>query len=307
METNVAIIGSGPAGYTAALYAARANLNPTMIMGDLVGGQLLYTHQIENFPALQRTSGLTLIDAFQEQIKPLPMQIVYENVVAVDFKAQPFLLRLSNGENLTAKSVIICCGASPKWLGVSGEDAFKGRGISVCATCDGFFYRGKDVMVIGSGNTALYEALFLSSTANRVFLLSRESELGGEVNLRQQVKANPNITVIPQSVAISFEGDKKLRQVWIKNTRTLEVQKIDIDGVFVAIGQAPNTKMFVGQLDMDSDGYLITDCHTRQTSVPGVFAAGDVQERVFRQAIIACGSGAIAALGAEKYLISKKS
>lgn len=307
MHTKIAIIGSGPAGYTAAIYAARSNLNPLMIMGHLVGGQLLYTHKIENFPGVENTGGMDLIDSFERQSTNLNVQKVFENVTSVNFKEKPFLLELSNGDNLTCDSVVICTGASPKWLGIPGEEKFKGNGISVCATCDGFFYRGKDVMVIGGGNTALYEALFLSTIARHVLLINKDTDLGGETSLREQVKANYKIEVMNETIATAFEGETKLQSVWLKNTRTLEVQKIDVDGVFVAIGQYPNTQMFKGQLQMSADGYLLTDCHTRQTSQEGIFAAGDVQEKVFRQAIIACGSGAIAALGAEKYLMRKKS
>lgn len=307
MHTNVAIIGSGPAGYTASIYAARSNLSPVMVMGNLVGGQLLYTHKIENFPGVNTSSGLDLIDSFQKQASALGVQMIYENVIGVDFNAEPFLLQLSGGQNLTADSVIIACGASPKWLDVKGEDKFKGKGISVCATCDGFFYRRKDVMVIGGGNTALYEAVFLSGFVNHIFLVNREKDFSGEYTLKQQVKNNPKIQILNESVITSFEGDDKLQSAWIKNVRTLEVQKVDIDGVFVAIGQKPNTKLFAGQLATDENGYLITDCYTKQTSKPGVFAAGDVQEKLFRQAIVACGSGAVAALSAEKYLQQKKS
>ncbi|MBP5534863.1 MAG: thioredoxin-disulfide reductase [Alphaproteobacteria bacterium] len=306
MHTKTAIIGSGPAGYTAAIYAARSNLNPIMIMGNLVGGQLLYTHKIENFPGFEDNSGIALVDIFQNQIKQLGVQTLNENVVSVNFKEQPFLLQLSDGNNLTAESVIICTGASPKWLGITGEEKFKGKGISICATCDGFFYRNKSVAVIGGGNTALYEALFLSTLTNHVMIINRETQLSGEVGLRQQVLNNPKIEVINETMPLSFEGDTRLEQIYVKNIRTLEVQYISVDGVFVAIGQNPNTQMFAGQLDMDENGYLITDNQTRQTSVLGIFAAGDVQEKVFRQAIIACGSGAIAALSVEKYLMTKK-
>ena len=307
MNTNVAIIGSGPAGYTAAIYTARSNLSPVMVMGSLVGGQLLYTHKIENFPGFDSSSGLDLIDKFQKQASSLGVQMIYEDVIKVNFKEKPFSLDLSSGEILTADSVIIASGASPKWLGINGEDRFKGKGISVCATCDGFFYRGKDVMVIGGGNTALYEAAFLSTFVNHVFLVNRDVDFSGEYALKQQVKNNPKIQIMNETEPMFFEGDEKLKSVWIKNIRTLEVQKIDIEGAFVAIGQVPNTSLFSEQLDMDEAGYLITDCYTKQTSVAGVFAAGDVQEKLFRQAIIACGSGAVAALGVEKYLLQKKS
>ena len=307
MHTQVLIIGSGPAGYTAGIYAARSNLSPIMIMGNLVGGQLLYTHKIENFPGIDNTDALNLIDNFQKQAVNLSIQMIYENVINVNLKCKPFEIKLSSGVIITADSIIIASGASPKWLGIKGEENFKGKGISVCATCDGFFYKGKDVVVIGGGNTALYEAIFLSSLANHVFLVNRDIDLNGEYILKEKVKNNPKIQIINESVLTSFEGDERLRSVWIKNIRTLEVQKIDIEGAFIAIGQNPNTDLFKGQLQMDESGYLQTDSCTKQTSIEGIFAAGDVQEKMFRQAIIACGSGAVAALSAEKYLLQKKS
>ena len=307
MHTKLAIIGSGPAGYTASIYAARSNLSPMMIMGNLPGGQLLYTHQIENFPGFENVSGSDLIDSCYRQTEILNVKKVYEDVRSINLKSDPFVLNLTGNKKITAESIIIACGASPRWLNVKGEERFKGKGISVCATCDGYFYRGKDVVVIGGGNTALYETLFLSSFVNHIFLINKDRELSGEYNLKEQVRSNPKVQIIKDSTVTSFDGEEKLNSIWIKNIRTLEVQKIDVDGAFVAIGQVPNTALFSGQLKMDPDGYIVTDCYTKQTSVEGVFAAGDVQEKQFRQAIVACGTGAIAALSAEKYLLEKKS
>lgn len=300
MHTKTLIIGSGPAGYTAALYAARANLNPLMIMGDVAGGQLLYTHKIENFPGIQDISGSALIDVFHNQIEHLGVNVIYENVVSVDFQSKPFLCVLSNKEHVTADSVIIACGSKAKWLNIAGEEEFKGRGISVCATCDGFFYKGARVAVIGGGNTAMYESLFLSSVAQSVILINRTDTLTGEKSLCEKVLNNPKIQILNNTQVIRFLGQNKLTGIEIKAAFE-EESTLDIDGAFVAIGQVPQTEMFKGQIAIDSDGFILTDTHKR-TSVDGVFAAGDIQEKTYRQAVIACGSGAIAALSAEKYL-----
>ncbi|MBE6449720.1 MAG: thioredoxin-disulfide reductase [Alphaproteobacteria bacterium] len=305
MHFDVAIIGAGPAGYTAAIYASRANLNTVLITGNLDGGQLLYTHKIENFPGVPSISGPDLIQIFQQQAQNLKISIIFEKICSVNLKKTPFLLQLSDKTDITADSVIIACGATPKWLNIPSEEKFKGRGISVCATCDGYFYRQKDVVIAGGGNTALYEAIFLSSIAKHLTIVNLDSQLGGEFSLRKQVLNNPKIDIINESIITHFDGDKRLENIKIKNVKTAKEKTIKTDAVFIAIGQTPNTTLFKGQLEMDKDGYLITDCQTRQTSVKGVFAAGDVQEKTFRQAIIACGTGAIAALGAEKYLIKK--
>lgn len=306
MLSNVAIIGSGPAGYTAAIYAARSGLKPALITGELVGGQLLYTSHIQNFPGAQNVSGFDLVESFARQAQELGVQTINEKVTAIDVSSRPFSLQLSSDEELNANSIIIATGALPRWLNVEGEEQFKGKGISVCATCDGYFYKGQKVAVIGGGNTALYEALFLSTLAEKVVLINREAQLAGESSLRQEVQNNPKIEIMNETIVTSFTGSDVLTGIWLKNTRTLEVEHLGLDGAFVAIGQVPNTGLFQGLLDMDETGYIKVDHDTKQTSVAGIFAAGDVQERIFRQAIIACGSGAIAALSAEKYLLEKK-
>lgn len=305
MHSKVVIIGSGPAGYTAAIYAARANLNPIMIMGNMTGGQLLYTHKIENFPGVMNISGSELIDIFQKQIKELGVQTLYEEVVGVDLAQMPFLLNLSNGQNITSDSVIIACGAKARWLGIESEEKFKGHGISVCATCDGFFYKNAYVAVVGGGNTALYEALFLSSLAQKVLIINKNDALVGEKALINQVLNNSKIQVLNNTEVLKFNGENKLSDIDIKNTQTLEVQNLSVDGVFIAIGQIPQTDLFKTQVQVDDDGYILTN-DKKETSVRGVFAAGDIQEKFFRQAIVACSSGAIAAMSAEKYLIDVK-
>lgn len=302
-QHNVIILGSGPAGYTAALYAARAGLQPTLVTGELIGGQLVYTHKIENFPGFVSTSGLDLVDIFKQQVTELNVPFIYEKATAVNVHERPFSVTLTNGQVLNTHSLIIATGSSPKWLDVTGADRFKGSGISICATCDGVFYRGKTVAVIGGGNTALYEALFLASLAEKVFIINQSPSFQSEHGLQDNLHAQKNIEVLYNTQVLSFEGTDNLTSMQVKNTQTQELENISIDGAFIAIGQTPNTEIFREQLDMDEAGYLITDCHTRETSVQGVFAAGDVQEPQFRQAIISCGSGAIAAMSAEKYLI----
>ena len=299
MHAKTVIIGSGPAGYTAALYAARANLSPVMIMGNCAGGQLLYTHKIENFPGFTDISGSALIDIFHAQAEQLHVSMIYEKVEKVDLAQTPFLLYLSDKKCLTASSVIIACGAEAKWLNVPGENQFKGHGISVCATCDGYFYKNAKVAVIGGGNTALYEALFLSSLAQHVSIINKGDHLIGENTLIKKVLDTPNITVLNNSEVVEFTGTGKLSGIRIKQSQT--IKNIPISGAFIAIGQKPVTDLFCEQIRLDADGFIVTD-EAKQTSVAGVFAAGDVQEKHFRQAIVACASGAVAALSAEKYL-----
>ena len=215
-----------------------------MIMGDMAGGQLLYTHKIENFPGVMNISGTELIDIFQKQIEELNVSTVFENVVSVNFMQKPFLLNLSNGQNITADSVIIACGAKAKWLGIDGEEKFKGHGISVCATCDGFFYKNAYVAVVGGGNTALYESLFLSSIAEKVLMINRNESLSGEAALIQKVMNNPKIEIMNETEVLKFNGNDKLCGLEVKNIRTQEIQTLDIDGAFIAIGQNPQTDLF---------------------------------------------------------------
>ncbi len=303
-DYNVIVLGSGPAGYTAALYAARAGLEPVIIAGPLLGGQLVYTHQIENYPGFPNVPGMDLVDIFKKQVEDLGVQIIYEIAKKVDVRKNPFLVTMSNGIQLSSKSLIIATGSSPKWLEAEGEERFKGKGISICATCDGFFYRNKKVAIIGGSNTALYEALFMAKLAKEVIIVNREASFKGEKMLQEQVKKHSNIQILWNTEVLSFDGDEKLTKLKVRNNQTQELEEIAIDGVFEAIGQKPNSDLFLNQLEIDEYGYIKTNHDTRQTSVPGIFAAGDVQEPFFRQAIVACGAGAVAALGAEKYLLS---
>lgn len=304
MHSQVLIIGSGPAGYTAALYAARAGFQTTMFMGAAAGGQLMWTHEVENYPGHMRISGIDLIDIFQEQVKAVHVQMIYESVTSVNLSNRPFSLKTDMGIDWTADALIIATGSTAKWLQATGEDRFKGHGISVCATCDGFFYRNKKVAVIGGGNSAAYEALFLAQIAQNVLLIHNKKTLNAEKNLTDKLLANPKIIPYWNSEVTEFIGDGRLQAIQIRDITTNNKTTLPVDGVFEAIGHTPNTDLFKGQIDIDANGYIVTDCFNRQTSVPGVFACGDVQEPIYHQAIIAAGSGCMAALGAEKFLMS---
>lgn len=304
MHSQVLIIGSGPAGYTAALYAARAGFQTTMFMGTAAGGQLMWTHEVENYPGHMRISGIDLIDIFQEQVKAVHVQMIYESVTSVNLSNRPFSLKTDMGIDWTADALIIATGSTAKWLQATGEDRFKGHGISVCATCDGFFYRNKKVAVIGGGNSAAYEALFLAQIAQNVLLIHNKKALNAEKNLTDKLLANPKIIPYWNGEVTEFIGDGRLQAIQIRDITTNNKTTLPVDGVFEAIGHTPNTDLFKGQIDIDANGYIVTDCFNRQTSVPGVFACGDVQEPIYHQAIISAGSGCMAALGAEKFLMS---
>lgn len=303
MHSQVLIIGSGPAGYTAAVYAARAGLQSTMLMGSAPGGQLMLTHDVENYPGFSRISGFDLVDALHKQAESVGVKMVYESVTTADLSQRPFVLKTDMGVDWSADALIIATGSSARWLQVPGEETFKGRGISVCATCDGFFYRNKKVAVVGGGNSAVYEALFLAQTAESVALIHRHNTLTAEKKLVDQLITHPKITPYWDTTVTEFIGDNKLQALKMRNLTTNTLTTLPVDGVFEAIGHIPNTYLFQGQLDIDSNGYIITNCFNRQTSVPGVFACGDVQEPVYRQAVIAAGTGCVAALGAEKFLL----
>lgn len=302
---DVVILGAGAAGYTSAIYAARAGLNLLLVAGPMKGGQLLYTHHIQNFPAFTGISGLDLVDKLEEQVRSLNVPIENETATNVDFNQRPFTITLSNQNQVWADSLIVATGSNPRWLGIPTEDKFKGQGISVCATCDGYFYKNKTVVVIGGGNTALYEALFLTSFAEHIYIINRDDKFTGERKLTQDVLSNNKISVYFNSEVVRFDGDKKLSSVVIKNNKLEEEKTLNVDGAFVAIGYAPNSQLFNGKLALTEGGYIQTN-EKKETSVSGVFAAGDVQEPIFKQAIIACGSGAMAAMSAERYLSGKK-
>lgn len=303
MQTQILILGSGPAGCTAAFYAAEAGFKTTLLMGICPGGQLILTDEIDNFPAQLGVSGLDLSDKLIEQAQKAGTQLIYEQAEEVYFDRYPFIVRTNTGTKISADSLIIATGASAKWLDIEGESRLIGHGISICATCDGPLFKDKQVAVIGGGNSAIYEALFLSKLCRKVFLIYTEKKLHAEHSLIQKMQRKSNIEQMPETEVLSFEGEKKLTDIVIKNKKTNLVTKIPISGVFEAIGRIPNTQLFYKQLKLSSDGYIITNTDTLETSIRGIFACGDVQEQSYRQAVIAAAAGCRAALSAKHFLI----
>ncbi len=305
-NSKVLIIGSGAAGYTAAVYAARANRRPILVKGLQPGGQLTITTDVENYPGFaDPVQGPWLMEQMQKQAENVGTAMFDDTIVAADFGARPFALTGDSGALYTGDTVIICTGASARWLGLDSEERFKGFGVSACATCDGFFFRDKAVAVVGGGNTAAEEALFLTNFATQVTLIHRRDALRTDKILQDRLFANDKIRVVWDSVVeeILGSGDPSgVTGVRIKNVKTGEVTDIAVHGVFIAIGHTPNTQVFKGQLEMDSAGYIITGPDSTATNVSGVFAAGDVQDRLFRQAVTAAGTGCMGALEAERFL-----
>lgn len=305
-KTKLLIIGSGPAGYTAAIYGARAGLEPLLVSGPQPGGQLTLTTDVENFPGFpQAVNGTELTDLMRQQAENVKARLVTDIITDVDFSSRPFICRGDSGDTYIADSVIIATGASARWLGLESEDKFRGFGVSACATCDGFFYRGRNVAVIGGGNTAVDEALYLTNFAASVTLIHRRDSLRADKAMQQKVQNNPKVHILWDSVVTSFNGSDQppaLTGLTVKNVKTDQESELKVDGAFIAIGHHPNTELFKGKLDMTPEGYIITRPGTSKTSVEGVFAAGDVQDSTYRQAVVAAGSGCIAALDAEKFL-----
>ena len=303
-ETNsVVIIGSGPAGYTAAIYAARANLNPILISGLQPGGQLTITTDVENYPGYEDPiQGPWLMEQMQKQSIAVGTKIINSQVIQVDLKNKIKKIFLDNGDIIETKTVIICTGAQARWLGLENENKFKGHGLSACATCDGFFFKDKVVAVIGGGNSAAEESLFLTKFASKVLLIHRRDKLRAEKILQDRLFKNHKIDLIWDSEIKSFNGEENLNSIDVRNLKTNEISNILVDGVFVAIGHDPATSLFKDQLKMDENGYIVTKPDSTQTSIEGVFAAGDVKDKVYRQAITAAGMGCMAALEVEKYL-----
>ena len=305
-HTRVLIIGAGPAGYTAAIYAARANMNPILVAGMQPGGQLTITTDVENYPGFADViQGPWLMEQMEAQARHVGTIVAHDIITEVDFSHRPFRCQADSGDVYTADAVIIATGAQARWLGLESEQALQGRGVSACATCDGFFYRGKTVAVIGGGNTAVEEALFLTHHADHVILVHRRDALRAEAILRERLFANRKISVVWNKVVKEILGGgvpEVVTGVRLTDTRTGEASELPVDGVFIAIGHTPTTEIFRGQVTMDKDGYIQTVPGTTRTSVPGVFAAGDEQDKIFRQAVTAAGTGCMAALEAEKFL-----
>lgn len=305
-HAKLVIIGSGPAGYTAAIYAARAMLEPVLIQGLEPGGQLTITTDVENYPGFADViQGPWLMQQMEAQARHVGTNIINDYIVDVDFSKRPYTLKGDGGAIYTADSVIISTGAQARWLGLPSEEKFQGFGVSACATCDGFFYKDKHVMVIGGGNTAVEEALFLTNFASKVTLVHRRNALRSEKILQDRLLKHDKIEVIWDSVLEEVTGEEDPLSVTgakLKNVLTNEVRDHQVDGIFVAIGHAPATELFLGKLDMKPNNYIITKPDSTATSVEGVFAAGDVTDEIYRQAVTAAGMGCMAALEAEKYL-----
>ena len=305
---RVAIIGSGPAGWTAAIYAARAMLNPVVIAGLQPGGQLTITTDVENYPGFADViQGPWLMEQMQKQAEHVGTEVIHDIVVKADLSQRPFRLTLDSGTELLAETVIISTGAQAKWLGLESEAKYQGFGVSACATCDGFFYRGKQVVVVGGGNTAVEEALFLTNFASKVTVVHRRDEFRAEKILQDRLFAHPKIEVVwnhavDEILGVTENGGSNVTGVRLKHVGTGATQEIDADGVFIAIGHAPSSELFAGQLETKAGGYLVVKPGTTATAIEGVYAAGDVTDDVYRQAVTAAGMGCMAALEASRFL-----
>lgn len=316
-HTKALIVGSGPAGCTAAIYAARANLAPIMVRGLQPGGQLTITTDVENYPGFADViQGPWLMEQMEAQAKNVGTVIIDDTIESADLSKRPFTLKGDSGDTYTCDALIICTGASARWLGLESEQTFQGMGVSACATCDGFFYRGKEVAVIGGGNTAVEEALYLTNHATKVTLIHRRDALRSEKILQDRLLKNPKVEVIWDTVledilgntgggALALGGSLTppgVTGLKLKNVKTNAISEISVDGVFIAIGHTPNTALFKGQLDMDDNGYILTKPDSTATSLDGVYAAGDVQDHIYQQAVTAAGTGCMAALEVERFI-----
>jgi thioredoxin reductase (NADPH) len=310
LHTKVLIVGSGPAGYTASIYAARAGLEPLQVLGREPGGQLTITTDVENYPGFAESiQGPWLMDQMKAQAEHVGAKLVQDFVTDIDFSGRPYKAKTENGLEITTETVIIATGAKARWLGLESEFKFQGLGVSACATCDGFFFRNRKVAVVGGGNSAVEEALFLANMAEHVTLVHRRDSLRAEKIMQERLFAHEKIDVIWDSVvdevlgvAHGEEGIPGVTGLRLKNTKSGETSELSVDGMFVAIGHDPATELFKGKLDMDSDGYIRTSPDSTATNLPGVFAAGDVKDKIYRQAVTAAGMGCMAALEADRFL-----
>lgn len=306
LHTKVLIIGSGPAGCTAAVYAARAALSPIMVHGMQPGGQLTITTDVENYPGFADViQGPWLMEQMEKQAVNVGTRVIHDVITEVDLSQRPFVAKGDSGQIFTGDTLVISTGASARWLGLESEQKFQGFGVSACATCDGFFYRNRTVAVIGGGNTAAEEALYLTNHADKVYLIHRRDSLRAEKILQKRVFANEKIEMVWDHELTEVLGDEDplgVTGIRLKNTKSGDEQTLDVHGLFVAIGHNPNTGLFKGQLDMDDGGYITTEPGTVNTSIPGVFACGDVQDKHYQQAVTAAGTGCMAALDAEKFI-----
>lgn len=301
------ILGSGPAGYTAAIYAARADLHPVIYQGLQPGGQLTITTEVENFPGYpEGVQGPEMMVDLQKQAERFGTDVRWGMATSVDLSKRPFRVVVDEQKEVLAETLIIATGASARWLGLESEQRLNGFGVSACATCDGFFYKGLDVAVVGGGDTACEEAAYLSKLCKKVYLIHRRDELRASKTMQARVMKASNIEIIWDSVPKEVLGEKTVDGVLLENVKTAEISRLDVEGFFVAIGHTPNSAIFKGQLDMDNNGYLLTKPGTTKTNIPGVFAAGDVQDHVFRQAVTAAGTGCMAAIEAERFLADQE-
>jgi thioredoxin reductase (NADPH) len=302
-KTKCLIIGSGPAGYTAAIYASRANLHPILYQGIQPGGQLTITTEVENYPGYaEGVQGPEMMEHFEKQARRMGADIRYGIATKVDFSQKPFKVEIDEEKWIEADSVVLSTGASAKWLGLESEQRLNGNGVSACAVCDGFFFRGKEVAIVGAGDTAAEEALYLSKICSTVHMIVRKGEMRASMIMQERVIKTSNIVIYWHSETDEILGDKKVEAVRIKNNQTNETKEIPVSAFFVAIGHKPNSDIVKGIIDTDDAGYIITTPGTSKTNIEGVFAAGDVQDKIYRQAVTAAGSGCMAALDAERYL-----
>jgi len=305
-HTKVLILGSGPAGCTAAIYAARANLSPILVAGLQPGGQLTITTDIENFPGFaEPIQGPWLMEQMQAQAEHVGAAFLHDTILSIDLSKRPFVAVGDSGDTYSGETLVIATGASARWLGIDSEQTFQGFGVSACATCDGFFFRNQEVAVVGGGNSAVEEAIYLAGIASKVTLIHRRDSLRAEKIAQERLFANPKISVIWDSAVdeiLGSENPPAVNALRLKNLKTGALSELKIDGLFIAIGHNPNTDLFKGQLETDDEGYLITKPGSTQTSLPGVFAAGDVQDKIYRQAVTAAGTGCMSALEAERFL-----
>ncbi len=305
-KVHVLIIGSGPAGYTAAIYAARANMKPVLYQGIQPGGQLTITTEVENYPGYpDGIQGPEMMVHFEKQAARMGADIRYGLATKVDFSKQPYKVEIDEEKWIEADAVIISTGASAKWLGIESEERLNGFGVSACAVCDGFFFRGKEVAIVGAGDTAAEEAMYLAKLCTNVHMIVRRDQMRASKVMQDRVINTPNIKIYWDSVTDEIVGENKVESVKIKNTKTNEIEQVPISGFFVAIGHQPNSDIFKEWIDMDETGYIKTIPGTSKTNIEGVFAAGDVQDKNYRQAVTAAGSGCMAALDAERYLSAK--
>ena len=305
-HSKVLILGSGPAGCTAAIYAARANLAPILVAGLQPGGQLTITTEVENFPGFaEAVQGPWRMAQMQQQAEPVGTRFLHETVMSIDLSKRPFVAQGDSGDSYSGDTLVIATGASARWLGIDSERRFQGFGVSACATCDGFFFRKKEVAVVGGGNSAVEEAIYLAGLASKVTLIHRRDSFRAEKIAQDRLFALPNVSVIWDSAVEEVLGDTDppgVTGLRLKNVKTGALSEVKVDGLFIAIGHDPNTGLFKGQLEMDGEGYIVTRPGTTQTSVPGVFAAGDVQDKIYRQAVTAAGTGCMSALDAERFI-----